>query len=130
MKAKIGIAGALELLEGLDPSTRERILGEIQSQQPQIYEQLRVGLLNIENLIQLEDAQFRELLGALPKEKWARALRACSPELKEKVLMNLPTRARAEMEELIQQVGPQPLSEVRRIQSEIALEARTRFERK
>ncbi|MBU6375179.1 MAG: hypothetical protein KGQ59_04230 [Bdellovibrionales bacterium] len=130
MTAKIGIAGALELLEGLDSETRERILGEIQAQQPQIYEQLRVGLLNIENLLSLSDDKLRELLGAIPKEKWARALRACSTEFKEKVLMNLPTRARTEMEELIQLVGPQPLAEVRRIQSEIALEARTRFEGK
>jgi flagellar motor switch protein FliG len=130
MTAKIGIAGALEILEGLDPATRERILGEIQSQQPEIYEQLRTGLLNMENLLKLEDSQLRVLLQAVPREKWARALRACSPELKERLMSNLPTRARADMNELIQAVGPQPLSEVRRIQSEIALEAKTRFESK
>ncbi len=130
MTAKIGIAGALEILEGLDPATRERILGEIQSQQPEIYEQLRTGLLNIENLMKLEESQLRELLQAVPREKWARALRACSPELKDRLMSNLPTRARADMEDLIQAVGPQPLNEVRRIQSEIALEAKTRFERK
>jgi flagellar motor switch protein FliG len=130
MTAKIGIAGALEILEGLDPATRERILGEIQSQQPEIYEQLRTGLLNIENLLKLEDSQLRELLQAVPREKWARALRACSPELKDRLMSNLPARARTDMEELIQAVGPQPLNEVRRIQSEIALEAKARFESK
>ncbi|MEN9724254.1 MAG: hypothetical protein RJB38_2240 [Pseudomonadota bacterium] len=129
MKAKIGIDGALELLEGLDASTRERILAEIQEKQPDLYEQLRQGLLNFETLLRLEDQHIRELLLAIPKEKWARALRACSSELKLKILSNLPSRARTELEELVQSVGPQPLNEVRRIQSEIALEARKRYEK-
>lgn len=127
MTAKIGLAGALEILEGLDPATRDRILQDIQAQQPELYEQLQSGLLNIETLLKLEDSQLRELLQEIPRESWARALRACSEELKHRVLGNLPSRARSELEELIQSIGPQPLPEVRRIQSRIALEARTRF---
>jgi flagellar motor switch protein FliG len=125
---KIGVAGALELLEGLDSKTRERILGEIETQQPELFEKLKQGLLNIERLIHLSDEQLRELFGLVPQEKWARALRACSPELKTKLLGCLPTRRRADLEELIQSVGPQPLSEVRRIQAEIALTAKTKFQ--
>ena len=125
---KIGVAGALELLEGLDPQTRERILGEIETQQPELFEKLKQGLLIIEHLLKLTDEQIRELFGVVPQEKWARALRACSPELKAKLLASLPTRRRADLEDLIQSVGPQPLSEVRRIQAEIALTAKTKFQ--
>lgn len=124
---KIGLEGALELLQGLDPKARDRILSEIQSREPQLFERLRSGLLNIETLLSLEDADLRTLLQEIPREKWARALRACSEGLKTRILANLPTRARAEMEELIVSIGPQPLAEVRRLQSEIALIAQTRW---
>ncbi len=124
---KIGIQGALEILEGLDPAHRERILGEIREREPKLFESLSQGLLNIENLLKLEDSQLRTLLGEIPREKWARALRACSDELKTRLLSNLPSRARTELEELISTIGPQPLSEVRRLQSEIALLAQVRF---
>lgn len=124
---KLGLEGALEILEGLEPALRDRILGEIQSRQPELFDRLKQGLLNIEGLLKLEDAELRELLQEVPREKWARALRATSPELKERLMTNLPARARDEMEELIVSIGPQPLSEVRRIQSEIALVAQTKF---
>jgi flagellar motor switch protein FliG len=126
---KIGLAGALEILEGLDPKLRDRILGEIQSREPKLFEQLKSGLLNIEALLKLEDSELRVLLQDIPREKWARALRACSEELKSRLLANLPSRARAEMEELIVSIGPQPLAEVRRLQSEIVLLAQTRFKK-
>jgi len=124
---KIGIEGALELLEALDAKARDRIMGEIQTREPELFEKLKKGLLNIESLLQLEDSEIRQLLQDIPREKWARALRATSPELKQKLLGNLPSRARRELEDLILSIGPQPLSEVRRLQSEIALLAQTRF---
>jgi len=126
---KIGLEGALEILEGLDPKQRDRILGEIQSREPKLFEQLKSGLLNIEALLKLEDSDLRILLQEVPREKWARALRACSEELKAKLLSNLPSRARTELEELIVSIGPQPLAEVRRLQSEIVLLAQTRFKK-
>lgn len=130
MKPKVGIAGALELLEGLDPSTRERILSEVREQQPALYEQLQSGLPHFESLIELDDDRLRELLGSIPRQKWTRALRACTPELLARLMACLPARARRELEDEICTVGPQPLDEVRRIQFEIALEAATRFGRR
>lgn len=126
---KTGIPGALELLEALDPKDRERIMNEIAERDPKIFEKLKQGLLNIETLLALEEAELRQLVQEVPREKWARALRATSPELKQKILASFPTRARSELEELIVSVGPQPLAEVRRLQSEIALLAQTRFPR-
>jgi flagellar motor switch protein FliG len=126
---KIGVPGALEILEGLEPAIRDRIMNEIQERQPDLFEQLQKGLLNIESLLKLEDSELRTLLQEIPREKWARSMRACSDELKQRLLANLPARARSELEELIVSIGPQPLSEVRRLQSEIALVARTRFQK-
>jgi len=130
MKPKVGIAGALELLEGLDPATRERILAEVREKEPGLYEQLQSGLPHFESLIDLDEQRLRKLFGSIPRQKWARALRACSPELNAKLMACLPARARKELEEEIRAVGPQPLDEVRRIQFEIALEAATRFGRR
>jgi flagellar motor switch protein FliG len=126
---KIGVEGALEILEGLDPALRDRILNEIQTREPRLFDQLKQGLLKIESLLKLEDAELRLLLQEIPREKWARSMRACSDELKKRLLGNLPLRARSELEELIVSIGPQPLAEVRRLQSEIALVAQTRFKK-
>jgi len=126
---KIGVEGALEILEGLEPALRDRILNEIQNREPRLFDQLKQGLLNIESLLKLEDAELRLLLQEIPREKWARSMRACSDELKKRLLGNLPVRARSELEELIVSIGPQPLAEVRRLQAEIALVAQTRFKK-
>jgi flagellar motor switch protein FliG len=126
---KIGVEGALEILEGLEPALRDRILNEIQTREPRLFDQLKQGLLNIESLLKLEDAELRLLLQEIPREKWARSMRACSDELKKRLLGNLPVRARSELEELIVSIGPQPLAEVRRLQAEIALVAQTRFKK-
>ncbi len=122
---RIGIEGAIEILQNLDPETRERIMGEIQAREPEVAAKIDAGLFTFEQLVTLDDLALQDLLmKEIPLERWAVALRACSEGVRTKLFSNLSKRRAEDLVEAIRQSGPKPLSEVRRIQQEIALIAR------
>ena len=120
MNPKIGIEGALELLRGLEPQDRERILREILEREPALHAKLQAALPDFASLLKLEHGPLRELYFKTDPDLWTQALRKCAPEILDHVLAALPERARTELKDRILSIGPLKLSVVQSAQSRIA----------
>lgn len=118
-KKRGGKKEVAEMLSGLEPEMRERILKEIAGEDLRLAEEIREMLLGFEDLLRLDDISMQLLLKDIPSERLSLALRNASESLKEHVLKNLPTRRRDEISELVESLGQQRLSIVREAQKEI-----------
>lgn len=118
-KPSTGPRGAAELLAGLDDASRDRILGEIKSQNPQLAQAISDQMFVFEDLIKIETKTLSPILIDLDRNLLATALRKSSHELKEHVLGAIPSRARSEIEELIVTIGAQKQADVFSAQKKI-----------
>lgn len=119
-KPSTGPRGAAELLAGLDDATRERILGEIKSQDPKLAAAIADQMFLFEDLLKVATETLQPILVSLDRTLLATALRKSSHELKTHLLSALPSRSRTELEELIVTIGPKKESDVYAAQKKIA----------
>jgi flagellar motor switch protein FliG len=117
------------LLGSLDQDHRERILKEIAIQNPELATQLRKGLFNFNQVLALESLQLQKVIRSHPSNLIALALRGLDPELKKTVYSKLSERQARAMEEEIQSLGPQKLSDVKQAQEKIIEHARELHEK-
>ncbi len=112
------------LLASLDQTHRERILQEIEIQNPELAAQLRKGLFQFEQVLALESMQLQKVMQGHPPRLFALALRGLDPELKKNLYSKLSERQARAMEEEIQSIGPSKLSDVKQAQEKITEYAR------
>jgi flagellar motor switch protein FliG len=82
--------------------------------------ELRGKLFTFDDLKNLSDRDLQQLLREIDTNKLAVALKGATPELKNKVLGNLSSRAAQMLEDDLGAMGPVKLSTVEQAQSEIA----------
>jgi len=126
-KGDIKVDGKKEasiLLAGLDQSHRERILTEIAAQNPELANTLRKGLYNFNQVLALEPLELQKVMRAHPASFFALALRGLDPELKKSLFAKFSERQARAIEEEIQALGPQKLSDVKQAQEKIIEQAR------
>ena len=135
-----GLSQALDALESVDASTREKILQNILKKDPALVQQLKEGRfqftdlqnlkfkdlqnLKFSDLQNLLAADFRVLWWECSRADWILALRKTSPEVNAMLQSHLSKRAFAELTEQVQEQGPQLLRKVLEAQEQIVLIAR------
>ncbi|MEW6556682.1 MAG: FliG C-terminal domain-containing protein [Elusimicrobiota bacterium] len=91
-----GAAEIIELCERSDKQTAEHILSALAVSNPQLFEQVKSQLLEINDLNYIDSIGLRILFREIPLPSWAIGLKAANKSTREKILKTLPQGA-AEM---------------------------------
>ncbi len=120
-----GAQMASELLAGLDPSMRNRILGEIRQKDPGLAEKLKKGLVSFDRVVALDAADLQKVLRSCPQNLIALALRGLDDASKKAVFSKMTERQAGALLEEMQLMGPQKQSDVLLAREKICETART-----
>lgn len=120
MRKVDGRVAALEILRRSPAAQQSEILAAIEKDEPNLAADLRSKLFTFDDLARLADRDLQSLMKDLDMKQVTVALKGGSPEVKEKFLKNMSTRAAELLEDDLSAMGPVKLSEVEAAQSEIA----------
>ena len=112
------------LLAGLDDRSRERILKEIGDKNPDLAATLRKGLVSFQQVLALDPLELQKVIQAHPIKFFALALRGLDAELKKNLFSKFSERQGRALNEEIESLGPQKLSDVTLAQEKIIEKAR------
>ncbi|WP_447973791.1 flagellar motor switch protein FliG [Nitrospira sp. Kam-Ns4a] len=114
-----GTKVAAELLTRLDKSMEHGIMVRLTERNAELAETIRSLMFVFEDLVQVDDRGMQELLKEVSKDDLALALRAASPEIRDKVFRNLSSRAAEMLKEDMEARGPVRVSEAEKAQQNI-----------
>ncbi len=120
MRKVEGKSVALEILRRCSAAEQGEVITEIERENPQLAVELRSRLFTFEDLRALADRDLQTLLREIDTNRLALALKGATPELKQKFLGNLSSRASEMLEDDLSAMGPVKLSTVETAQAEIA----------
>ena len=109
----------LERLADYDDELMEELISDIEPPRDQVFD----------DLAKIGDRDMQKLLSEIDKADLALALKAAPPELSQKLLANLSSRARDNIKEEMEMLGPRPLSDVEEAQKRILQQVRAMEER-
>jgi flagellar motor switch protein FliG len=114
-----GIETLANILNQVDGITEESVLAHIESEDSDLADMVRQKMFIFEDLLQIENRHFRDILQNVDNQLLIKALKTTSDEMKNKVFSNLSERASEMLKEDMEVMGPIKLSEVEEAQQEI-----------
>jgi len=114
-----GVEVLANILNNVDGKTEESILSHIEKQDSNLSEKIRQKMFVFEDLLEIEDKSFRQILQNVDNQLLIKALKAASEEMQAKVFSNLSERASEMLKEDMEVMGPVKLSEVEETQQTI-----------
>ena len=114
-----GMGVAAEILNGLDPEHRKKLMEQLAARDPQVVQKLEKRMFVFENLVRLSDHDLQHLLREVPNSKLVLALRRVTPELMEAVFKNTSARAGEVLREEVATQGPKRVSDIMAAQNDI-----------
>ena len=113
-----------DILNEIDKNAEEYIMSSIEEQDEEMAEEIKQLMFVFEDLLNVDDRGFREILKQVDKQELSVGLRTASEELKEKIFSNMSERAKEMLREDMEVMGPLRLSEVEEAQQKILRVAR------
>jgi flagellar motor switch protein FliG len=120
MRKVEGKSMVLEILRRCNAAQQGEVIAEIEKENQALAVELRGRLFTFEDLRALADRDLQTLLREIDTNKLALALKGATPEVKQKFLGNLSSRAAEMLEDDLGAMGPVKLSAVETAQGEIA----------
>ncbi len=114
-----GIETLANILNQVDGITEESVLSHIENEDGDLADMVRQKMFIFEDLLQIENRHFRDILQNVDNQLLIKALKTTSDEMKNKVFSNLSERASEMLKEDMEVMGPVKLSEVEEAQQEI-----------
>ena len=114
-----GIEKLANILNDVDRQTEEYVLSHIEQEDESLAEKIRQKMFVFEDLSDVDERGFREILQNVDNQTVAKALKTASDEMKEKVFNNLSERASEMLKEDMEFMGPVRLREVEEAQQGI-----------
>ena len=114
-----GVESVAEMLNLSDRATEKGILEALESEDPDLVEQIRRLMFVFEDIMLVNDKGIQAVLKELDNEELALSLRTASPELKEKVFKNMSERAAQLIKEDMEYMGPVRVSDVEAAQQKV-----------
>ena len=114
-----GIETLANILNQVDGVTEESVLSHIENEDGDLADLVRQKMFVFEDLLQIENRHFRDILQNVDNQLLIKALKTTSDEMKNKVFTNLSERASDMLKEDMEVMGPVKLSEVEEAQQEI-----------
>ena len=110
---KVGGVGTIaEVLNLCDRTTEKSILDGIESDDPDLVEDIRRLMFVFEDVLKVDDKGIQSVLKEVDNEELCLALKTASDELKEKIFSNMSARAASLIKEDMEYMGPVRLSDV------------------
>ena len=117
---KVGGVGTIaEVLNLCDRSTEKSILEGIESDDPDLVEEIRRLMFVFEDVLKVNDKGIQAVLKEVDNEELCLALKTASDELKQKIFTNMSARAAELIKEDMEYMGPVRLSDVEAAQQRI-----------
>lgn len=114
-----GMGVAAELLGGLDPEHRKRLLESLAQRDPKVAETLEKRMVTFESLRGVSDPDLRLILREVPHSKLIVAMRRATEELQEALYRNMTQRAGELLREEVSSQGPKKVSDIVAAQGDI-----------
>jgi flagellar motor switch protein FliG len=114
-----GIDALVKILNALDQQTQTNVLNYLDSQDPELSEEVRKKMFTFDDLILLDDRAIQRILREVDTKDLALALKGASESVKDKIFRNMSQRAREMLQEEMDFMGPVRLRQVEEAQSKI-----------
>lgn len=114
-----GVENVAEILNVCERSIERNIMESLMRDEPDLSEEIRRLMFVFEDINKLADRDIQSLLKNVETAQWAMALKGASPELQEKVMRNMSSRAAENLKEEIDFLGSVRVSEVESVQQKI-----------
>ncbi len=114
-----GVPTIAEILNLVDRTTEKSILDGIESEDPDLVEQIRRLMFVFEDILKVNDKGIQAVLKEVDNEELCLALKTASDDLKEKIFANMSARASELIKEDMEYMGPVRLSDVESAQQRI-----------
>ncbi len=114
-----GVPTIAEILNLVDRTTEKAILDGIESEDPDLVEQIRRLMFVFEDILKVNEKGIQAVLKEVDNEELCLALKTASDELKEKIFTNMSARASELIKEDMEYMGPVRLSDVEMAQQRI-----------
>jgi flagellar motor switch protein FliG len=114
-----GVRLVAQILNVTDRMTNKGVLESLEQEDAELVDEIKRLMFVFDDLMKLDDKSIQVILKEVDNNQWAIALKGASEELKQKVLGNLSERAAELLKEEMQYVGPQRVSDVEGMQSQI-----------
>jgi len=123
-RAYSGFQSVADIMNCIDTTIAQEILVNIENEEPNLAISIRDLMFTFDDLLQVGEAQVRELTGAIDKRVLATALKGTSEPLKNHFFRTMSSRAVEMLKEDIEALGPVRSKDVQKAQSEIVAIAR------
>ena len=120
-----GVDALANILNQADGETEDMVLANIEREDPDLADMVRQKMFIFEDLLQVDDRSFREILKNIDNQVLVKALKTASEDMKTKIFGNLSERAAAMLQEDMDVMGPVRLREVEEAQQAIIRAAKT-----
>jgi flagellar motor switch protein FliG len=114
-----GVESVAEILNVSERSTERALLESLAQEDADLVADIRRLMFVFEDISKLSDKDIQTLMKNVENTQWAMALKGASPELKQKVLGNMSSRASKTLQEEMEFLGAKKLSEVEAMQQQI-----------
>ncbi len=107
-----GVQPLVEIINRADPTTEKLILEGLQARDEALAEEVRSRMFVFGDIVLLEDRAMQLVLRQVEMAELSVALKGVATEVREKILRNLSERARENLTEEVELLGPVRLSQV------------------
>ena len=114
-----GVKAAAEILNMMGTAVETSVLDFVREADGDLAQKIMDNMFTFDDLEKIDDKGFQSLLKEVQSDSLVLALKAASPELREKVFRNMSSRAAETLKEDLESRGPVKLSEVEAEQKEM-----------
>jgi flagellar motor switch protein FliG len=106
-RATGGVTFLVKMLNQVDRGVQKTIFEALEGTNPKLVEEIRAQMFTFDDLTKLDDRSIQRMLRDISKADLSMALKASPERLKEKIFANMSERARENLKEEIDILGPQ-----------------------
>jgi len=114
-----GVEMVAEILNLADRATEKAIMEGLESEDPDLVEQIRRLMFVFEDILKVNDKGIQAMLKEVENSELALALKTASPGLKDKIFKNMSERAGSLIKEDMEYMGPVKISDVETAQQRV-----------
>ena len=114
-----GVKTAAEMINLMGTNIEGTVIESIRNHDPDLAQKIMDKMFVFDDLVRLDDKSIQMVLKEVASDTLIAALKGAQPELKEKILANMSSRAAETLREDLESKGPMRLSEVEAQQKEI-----------
>jgi len=106
-RATGGVSFLVKMLNQVDRGVQKTIFEALETTNPKLVEEIRSNMFTFDDVYKLDDRAMQRVLRDISKNDLALALKASPEKLKDKVFANMSERARENLKEELDILGPQ-----------------------